>query len=167
MKKNKYYVPELEELCIGLEYQYKESFLDGTVKLQEDYNNEEWIDAECTNIVSIVYMERCLTGKNSKNGLQGFRVKYLEQEDIESIIHKNTIDFHTIFKLRNEYTDELVFQTYWLEEKEYLDEEYIYWNTKYNTFKITHKSKILFSGYIKNKSELKKLLKQIGVTNGK
>lgn len=90
-------------------------------------------------------------------------LKYLDQEDIESIIHENASDFHTMFKLRNTYTDELVFQTYWIEEKEYLDEEYIYWNVKYNTIKITHKSKTLFYGIIKNKSVLTQVLKMVGV----
>lgn len=89
----------------------------------------------------------------------------LTHEDIEPIWRTSDRGYTTKFRLRMESSteDENVYQTYWMEEHEYLDEDYIYWNTKYNTIKITHKSKTLFLGKIKNKKELVKVLQMTGV----
>lgn len=89
--------------------------------------------------------------------------KPLTSEDIERYRHENANDFHTMFKLRDANINELCFQTYWIEEQEWLDEEYIYYDIKCNTFKITHKSKTLFFGTINNLPEFKLLLKQLNI----
>ena len=148
-----YYVPNIEEFHVGFEYEYlgnKSTGVTGWDKRVAFEGKGSFADNYMMQIFNAL--------KENK-----IRVKYLCKEDIESIVHKNTKDFHTIFKLREQYTNELCFQTYWIEEGDWLDEEYIYWDTKYNTFKITHKSKALFSGTIKNKSELKKLLEQLNI----
>lgn len=138
-----YYRPEIEEFCVGFEYE------------QEEYDN--------------TYTKLVLTEKDSleyiSDHLYEFRVKQLDLEDIEPIWLTTKPGFTTKLRLRMDYEvdNELLFQTYWMEEHEYLDEEYLYYNKKYNTIKITHKSKTLFSGVVKNKSELGKVLKMIGV----
>ena len=149
----KFYVPSIEEFHVGFEYEFNcPTGKKGESEWKKEvYDKRKWFHSNS----GISYEWLIKEGD--------IRVKYLDKSDIESLVHTNAEDFHTIFKLRNKYTDELVFQTYWVEEDEFLDEEYIYWNIKYNTFKITHKSKTLFRGTIKNKSELKRVLKQIGI----
>lgn len=152
METNKYYTPTLDEIYLGFELEW-----------QSKIRNESWNKQICdTDLISIIYDEYEHADEEPFN--EQFRVKYLDRSDIESIIHINAgKDFTTHFKLRESYDDELIFQTYWIEENEFLDEEYIYWDIKYNIIKITHKSHTLFSGTIKNKSELIKLLKMLNV----
>jgi hypothetical protein len=142
---SKYYTPTIDEFHVGFEYEWngwKEKGIFGKCQVEDIYYFDELRD-------DLFYGE--------------VRVKYLDREDIESLRHKNNDGFTTFFKVRSEDDNEIVFQTYWVEEDQYLDEEYIYWDIKYNRIKITHKSKTLFWGKIKNKSELKVLLKQLGI----
>lgn len=154
----KYYTPSLEEFCVGFEFEHLN--YEGKLVSDPKWNKKEWhkeiCDADWFNILLDDY-------EHDEEAVREYRVKYLDSSDIEEITKIHAKDYTTIFKFRNKYEDELVFATYWVEEKEYLDEEYIYWNTKYNTFNITHKSKTLFYGHIKNKSELKKVLQMIGI----
>lgn len=140
----KYYVPEISEFFVGFEYEE-----------ENDLEDNVWIKR--TLDFSYDWLEIHKDFANDK------RVKYLDSSDIESIIHENAKDYHTIFKLRSSYEDELIFQTYWVEENEFLDEEYIYWDIKYDQIKITHKSKTLFCGKIKNKSMLQQVLKMLDI----
>ena len=78
---NKYYTPEIEEFHVGFEYEMKERFLDGTVKNQIDFDNAKW--KSCISDSAIMYVERALEGKNAENNLCGIRVKYLDKQDIE------------------------------------------------------------------------------------
>lgn len=142
--KNKYYTPSIEEFFVGFEYEEEDDLEDNVwIKRTLDFNYD-WLEIH-------------------KDFANDKRVKYLDSSDIESTIHENAKDYHTIFKLRSSHEDELVFQTYWIEENEFLDEEYIYWDIKYNQIKITHKSKTLFCGIIKNKSEFKKVLNMLNI----
>ena len=151
MEESKYYQPNIKEFRVGFEY--------------ERMNGDKWEKAEFGEIDGYRTFARGYENEFEEiaTGIRSVRVKLLDSEDIESIIHVNNQDFSTKFKLRNSYENELVFQTYWIEENEFLDEEYIYWDIKYNQIKITHKSKTLFWGKIKNKSELEVLLSQLGI----
>ena len=140
---SKYYRPDIEEFCVGFNYE------------QEEYDGS--------------YTKLTLTEKDSleyiSDHLDEFRVKQLDFEDLEPIWLSTKKGFTTKLRLRMDYEDnnELTFQTYWIEEHEYLDDTYLYYNQKYNNIKITHKSKTLFWGGVKNKFELIKLLKQLGI----
>ena len=165
----KYYVPKISEFYVGFEYEYyynpiRYKIIDDKIQTWEKkvykgddfaglHKNigEEWKYDVFAQINGLLYLEDLV------------RVKYLDTSDIESIIHENAKDYHTIFKLRSSYEDELVFQTYWIEENEFLDEEYIYWDIKYDQIKITHKSKTLFWGKIKNVSEFRKVLNMLDI----
>lgn len=152
MEHNKYYTPQIEEFRVGFEYEeldfipvYDEHWkinVKKNVFIKEiwktGYSNWQFLD-------------------NLKDGK--IRVKYLDSSDIEDIKYYKIFQF----KMRDSSEDELIFQSYYKDEEEFVDEEYIYWNIKYNTLKITHKSKTLFWGSIKNKSELVQVLKMIGV----
>ena len=152
---NKYYTPELEEFHVGFEYEHKECFLDGTVKTQEDFDNSKWVKQTCDS--GIIYIERALNSKNAKNGLCGVRVKHLDREDIESLgfnYDKTSSDSQLKF-----YRDNLCL-FYRPKSKELgtftVDPEKNDYMIKY-----TRDNKMISALTIKNKSELKRLLKQL------
>lgn len=59
-----------EEIKSGDIFMYKEGFLDGTVKTQEDYDNSNWVIKTCGDNET-AYTTRAQTGRNSSNGLLG------------------------------------------------------------------------------------------------
>ena len=146
----KYYTPELEEFYVGFEFESKRGAYDGTVKTKEQFDSEQWQYDFCSE-GDFVYIERALTGTNAKNGLCHLRVRYLDREDIESLgfDHDSTVEGESFFIKGNMIDGEirLVFRP---EDMHNVDIE----------------SEIGagdFYGTIKNKSELKKLLKQLGI----
>ena len=76
----------------------------------------------------------------------GIRVKYLDKEDIESLGFKQSENDKTWYDYKNE--------RFWLYKENYKD---INWTISDN------ESEVGFTGIIKNKSELKVLLKQLNV----
>lgn len=149
--KNKHYTPDLSEFHIGFEYQMKETFGDGTVKTKEQFDNAKWIEATINSLNCLPYVERTLVGKNSINGLCGIRVKFLDKKDIESSgwgykCTKNNIDMYMLngkvkLTLFNDLQTSLQ-RIFFLKHK---------------------KQKIFFEGALKNKSELNKLMQQLGI----
>jgi len=100
-----------------------------------------------TNDMSIAFMNYLITNNNKQ-----IRVKHLDQEDIES--------FDWEFKL-NGYSEDGVttFSKFQKGDKFLLLEDNLYttiWMENLN-------SVVYFRGTIKNKSELKRILKQIGI----
>ena len=87
---SKYYTPEIEEFHVGFEYEYKETFLDGTVKSKEQFDNAKWVES-ISSIGDSPYVHRALSGKIADNKRGGIRVKYLDKEDIESFGFKKSI----------------------------------------------------------------------------
>ncbi len=139
---NKYYTPELEEFHVGFEFESKRGAYDGTVKTKEQFDNEKWQYDFCSE-GEFPYIERALTGTNSKNGLCHIRVKYLDREDIEGSGFKQG-------KLPYQFFSDLLTMI-----KLAKDETY--------SISANVDDQCLFYGKIKNKSELKKLLKQLGI----
>lgn len=139
----KYYTPELEEFHVGFEYESLSGFTDGTVKTQEDYNFAKWntVKFKCGELP---YIDRVLNGKNAQNGLCGIRVKHLDKDDIEELgWNQETYD---TFSTKN--------GNFALE----FDPEYNTFIYRRNAFSDT-----VFKGKIKNKSELRKLMKQANI----
>ena len=105
------------------------------------YKNGEW-KKECLNdeLSSLRFIDFKL--KKEPNSI---RVKYLDKEDIESLG----------WKMDSIYSHK------------YKDDFYIEYNSKISihedTIEIKNNQQTLFSGYIKNKSELKKLMKQLDI----
>ena len=147
--KNKYYTPTIEEFCIGFEYEelsnvgswYKTQFGDNN----GEYNNEL---SECYwNITH-----------------DKIRVKYLDKEDIESLG----------FKLKGKSID-LWFEKegiYLRDDGYHLNNIKLQYGLHDNNLKITFnyvagEEQIHFEGKIKNKTELKKLLKQLEIEDEK
>jgi len=173
----KYYTPELEEFHVDFEYEVfetklKESYKDKNnnfvipnFKLySKEYFNElhlndkyweyrKWKEKICDkntvfNFSSTIFIEK-YTPLNIENVI---RIKYLNQEDIESLGFKKGL----------KVTEKT--QSY------YLDEYKLFHNEENNRVRIgiIDMNQILghkeyFDGFIKNKSELKKLLKQLNI----
>ncbi len=166
---NKYYTPEISEFYVGFEYEKKSGFMDGTVKSQEQYDTTEWIK-ETSTVGDSPYIERTLNGRNAEKGLCGIRVKYLDQEDIESLgWHEMEADskYQNCYHLnRKKYTFVgarcgLVI----LIHDEFLNIIIIKQPNFYRdgTGNFDGYVTIIYKAEIKNKSELKKILKQIGI----
>ena len=150
-QQNKYYQPQLEEFCVGFEFEF------------QDIEYAQW--------VSDIYK---LNWTVEDSGIEDYldwgnvRVKYLDSQDI---IDCGFINVKT-------YSDELLFQKNisafeFIELTLHLDEDYNITIEKYCQSKLVntvlevapdnHENYIIFRGTIKNKHELKTILKQIGV----
>lgn len=153
MEDNKYYTPSIEEFHVGFEYQHT-GLLDINQIKEEFYNfNYDLKDKSLEEI-------------NYAINNNWIRVKYLDQEDIESL----GWTFKSTNKMRTWYTgsDNWFNNTiptgnsgrYWSFELSH-DPEYngiiIKAGTNYG------ETDTFFEGTIKNKSELKKLMEQLNI----
>jgi len=148
---NKYYTPEIEEFHQGFEY---ERWINSAYT-HEKYIKEtfEFIDNDYTWNDDITNMLAC-----SYSGGDSIRVKHLDKEDIESLGFDN-IDVRyfkliTPDKLRSIERTEI-----WISKLGDLHYKII----RFDHYKNSGSERVLFSGIIKNKSELKVLLKQLGI----
>ena len=64
------YITNDEEIKEGDWYLYKETFLDGTVKTEDQFKNSSWGISKATK-GDMPYIERAEKGRNTKNGLRG------------------------------------------------------------------------------------------------
>jgi len=126
--KDKYYTPELEEFHKDFDY--------------ETLIGETW---ESVSFVGPVHF--MLESFGARLATKDIRVKYLDQDDIES--------------LGFEKSDILIKS--WMLPKEYIGIQL--WQGEvilYTKFGMFDREEQVFKGVIKNKSELKRVLKQIG-----
>lgn len=151
-----YYTPSIEEFHVGFEYE----------ELEFTYTDKGWYTSKeqkwLTKIFKATdYIESYYLAERVKRSLftTSIRVKYLDKEDIESLgfTYEKTYagldeDFFEKLVLPNAYSKYF-----------YLDYNYgkkycrIYWSLD-NDGDVT-----VFAGTINNKSELKRLLKQLGI----
>lgn len=148
---NKYYTPNIEEFYVGFEYEFKEKFTDGTIKTQKKYNKANWIKGIIC-VRDIPYINRSLNGKNGLNGISGIRVKFLDKEDIESL----GFIFYMVDNVRN-YT---IYRKEDIQIFKGLNTNILIINRIDITETFSYNN-ILFTGTIKNKSELIKLIKHL------
>lgn len=141
----KYYTPDVEELRVGFECEtLVESFEDCWKKerIYAEFNINGWE----TNLEDILV--------GVEDGYLAVRVKYLDSEDIESLgfVHNSTLDREEkISFTKGNYRIDL-----YKEDKEVRIRKVIMPD-------FPHKVINLFVGKIKNLSELKQVLKMIGV----
>ena len=148
-----YYTPTIEELHVGMHCEWL-----------RDPGNEIYIPIELTaNMLSLTLNTTgCNFEKMDVPGPISYRVKYLDREDIESL------GFNKTFK--NEFGIEYLFY----ENKDYqyclyqsLNEVLIFRADKniswFSRPSFSDAYRPIFSGIIKNKSELERVLKQVGV----
>lgn len=169
---SKYYTPDIKEFHIGFEYEIKdplkrdwdkefeckEDFLgrvipcDSTKYKVIDFGWKPKVLGEYNEIIykhdyEIPYNELQHVEKNGilEPTLLNYRVKYLDQKDIESLGWKFDEDETSCLAFVKNIWD-----LWYYERKQLLTIE-------------SEETGIVFKGYIKNKSELKKLLKQLGI----
>ena len=160
MMENKYYVPEIEEFCVGFECEW-----------QPKIRNETWNKQICdVDLVNIAY-DAFEHADYEESFEEQFRVKYLDQEDIEEcgFVYKGKDTAHNFIKPIGEVE---------LEDGcccDYL--LYIRFRPNLNNLriiKVNHhdsttdipidvKTECIFSGKIKNKTEFKKILKMLEI----
>jgi hypothetical protein len=142
---NKYYTPEIEEFHVGFEY--------------EMLQKSEWIKDTylCNSKLGVTFDDMPELAKLS-------RVKYLDREDIESLGFEKDLGE----RYRRKVDDNLIYNIieivpyYTMRQDERENLVRIYFIKQINDFEQLARSEI-FRGDIKNKSELKKVLKMIGL----
>ena len=132
---DKYYTPDIEEFHIGFEYLLEEEFLD------EDgcaYYEER---QKVFSVDDTITFNRCV--RVNDYPLYHISVKYLDKEDIESLGFEQQ-------SLQYQYKKDWYRLISRCEENQYIIEDGRYQDQ-------------IFVGTIKNKSELKRLLKQLNI----
>jgi len=147
METNKYYVPELTEFHVGFEYEF-------------NHKDKGWITFKFGDTDDWSILEIDTEIENNE-----IRVKYLDQEDIESLLiplgYKEELErwsTQTLYKyikgsIWNKGITVSLFKNQELKITKYHFES----ENSHNN------STILFWGTIKNKQELIKLMKQLGI----
>lgn len=137
---NKYYTPDIKEFSVGFEYQFR------------DYNPDiqcSWISAIIKDGTQIDDIHRHRLRSN--DNVYELRVKCLDKEDIESLGFNN-------------YTPPMEYDHTWhyLGSREPVLKAWF--NNKYPVVRIYSSfPAIIFHGSIKNKSELKRILKMLEI----
>lgn len=140
--KDKYYTPEIEEFGIGFEFE------SNYITYSRD---NEWVKVtlgkDDINYEGVSWFYSSYIGDAVPTE---FRVKHLDREDIESLGFEEQPNIPIPFTHRKIYND--------------IDVAFLYWfNELGETRVVIDCGDKKFSGVIKNKSELKKILKMIGV----
>ena len=138
MEENKYYVPEIDEFYVGFEFEEWENTA---------FTNEEWIAKKIDYFTNLEYVCIPEIDKHLEDYVLGtslFRVKYLDKEDLIELGFKPDPSGERYYEF-NEY-------------QLYVDIHPDFNITIYNDDPI-----IIFRGSIKNKSELIKVLKMLGI----
>ena len=152
---NKYYTPEIEEFYVGFECEIQSSW--GMQK----------------GIYPSILREDTLTGfqlqkigetETLKKVISGIRVKYLDKEDIESCGFGNyKKSVCAWYELEGHFEDSFASYGYWTKIRLIHCES----DNKIKILAFEHswdeEETVLFQGKIKNKSELKKLLKKLNI----
>lgn len=154
---NKYYTPEIEEFHVGFECELNANAAASTFDNEKDFYFVPYtINLNPLNISKLIDKKEV-------------RVKYLDREDIKSLGWEHV--GHTLsdfFKLEKSVR---LGSGHWFHEfriifdynNKYTQLEDHFWNIKIEGI-FGGDSDILFEGVIKNKSELKRVLKQCGIT---
>lgn len=136
---NKYYVPEIDEFCIGLEYEFRQNESCPWIKITIGLND-----------VLNGIPELTVYGLYEYN----FRVKYLDKDDIESFGFKQFHHIYCNYQYNKEDFDKYGNRVFY---------EIQYSNDRDKLYIKEDDNGRLFNGIIKNKSELKRLLKQLEI----
>jgi hypothetical protein len=164
---NKYYTPEIEEFHVGFEYERR---------MKEDnddfmqYDGPAWIGCTYPNDCALGNASTKLGLKYLEKDIDRCRVKYLDREDIESlgfIMRKEQFGDTYLYRLdlvKPLFPHHTELDTLYLAYYRH-DARCILFLQKIKRVGIDEErpETQLFNGYIKNKSELKKVLKMIGL----
>jgi len=179
MEDSKYYTPNISEFYPCFEYEMKERFMDGVVKTQKQFDESNWISCIYT-LGEGPYLERTMFGNNPHSHPSAIRVKYLDKEDIESLGFKyyGTRNYHTLNGieesgfLKKLEDDSNVYIKCFLDKDDKVTSQLDITSTDVFTYDTSTPWDAYCEGgcgpsaqqiRIKNKSELKVLLKQLGI----
>ena len=166
---NKYYQPTIDEFHVGFEYYFSSAYQEGVSFTEVTIDGKDY-EPEVFNFDIWNYSRG--KGESWKDLFENMlkhdqiKVKYLDREDVESLGFKQLEDVINVFKYNTPYsTQGLLDEKYW----EYwhislLDRSDKYPNILIDNNKDYDNMCVLFEGKIKNKSELKILLKQLGIS---
>jgi hypothetical protein len=141
----KYYTPTLEEVYVGFELEWR-----------SDVRGEPWNKQVCdVDLISIFY-DAYEHSDIEEPFDEQFRVKYLNTEDIESFGFVCILDDIRIQHYRR---GNFILKTDY-DLGSYINEDFNLYSIVYNPYESQYND--VFSGIIKNKSELKKVLQMIG-----
>ena len=143
----KFYVPSIEEFFVGFEFEHKDPCYDGREEFQKAivesdalvrYPNEEGVFNywEAEHLLSNILYDI------KENNI---RVKYLDQNDIEELG----------FMFEEQVVGKITFK--------YTKNNFIELHKLYTTILILNNGRTIFEGFIKNKSELIRLLGWLNV----
>lgn len=136
MTENKYYTPSIEELHIGFEYEMRTEDTEGNTVYEKNTIHEGF-----GNVMRELIRIRCI------------RVKYLDKQDVEECGWKKSAEQKELYSIN------------WIENAD--EKKNCIWMAKVNEnkYQITDCRHtwhfVLFAGTIKNKSELKRIMKMI------
>jgi hypothetical protein len=147
---NKYYIPEISEFHVGFEFEMKKAEQDEWVKMIYSYLSDYCFDVHWfQDEKKEVHVPDCI------------RVKYLDNYDVTELGFKDWRD------VRGYWTASADTEIFPLINEDYYLNIHMTQNIRNgriileSVFRKTAESYIIFDGIIKNKSELKKLLKQL------
>ena len=151
--KNKYYTPTKEEFYIGFEYELRD--LDGSkTTLSNNPNKHVFIYKNVFEKKTALFEDfNIINIRLSDNKI---RVKYLDRSDIEDLGFTIKTTSYGIYYIKGEYKIE-----YSWNKKLIISQQ----NKLLKTESFENEGNILFIGDVKNKSELKILLKQLNINN--
>jgi hypothetical protein len=162
MEDSKYYTPNISEFYPGFEYEMKERFMDGVVKTQKQFDESNWISCIYT-LGEGPYLERTMFGNNPHSHPSAIRVKYLDKEDIESVLNiKPFLGGSYVFEKDCNFRPDWLTGVYVSKIRIYFHPENTWVRIEYLIEKEWEK---FFEGSLKNKSELKNLLVWLGITH--
>lgn len=148
---NKYYTPSIEEFHVGFEYEYNSN----RVWLHE-LTNGKWFKQTfdfCTTLDG----DSIPSEVNSMLDRGEIRVKYLNQSDMDSLgfeFMKSENEIFETYLLRGDHYDTSILKS---------PKDFIMVSRAKDLEDSDFKGSVIFNGKIKNKSELKRLLKQLGI----
>jgi len=153
---NKYYTPKIEEFHVGFEYEYRKK----GAKWQNNEDDEVASDLECDDIITLK--------SDIKNNL--VRVKYLDKKDVEELGWKHDPNYDgeempSLFEKHGHSLGFSIDQQMTPKDTCYLlylfPDQFVVIDSIYKCG--SGREEMLFRGYIKNISELKKLMQQLNI----
>ena len=144
---SKYYTPIIDEFYVGFEY--------------ERMNGLDWEKTELTNIDCCGTMARGYENEFEEidSSIRTVRVKYLDKEDMESLGFICKYESNSIYYTYKESVSLFNSGVWTLKLINWPSED----NIRLTISDASIDDEVIFRGKIKNKSELIKLLKQIGL----
>jgi hypothetical protein len=155
---DKYYQPDISEFHVGFEY---EEFHDSSryKLLNDEYNkwNKKVVDKDTQLYYDDISRTVCYLDAPDREFQQDFRpyfrVKYLDREDIEEYFDIKVFNEVCIYGIRNGGEIKYEIESFGLPKHHMYK---IWWRAN-------HGDITFFTGQIKNKSELKRLLQQLKI----